>query len=197
MQDEQQLRRGLQTNLTQSDKIRISLVPDIESMEWHHAREEFAGQQILGRVPKVKGALAKCPTGDRVWCIWSRFFGNGSTDDDVLNILRLVVEGEEHQVSSYQDAVLPMHSAENLVESRVDAIAAVLQAAQLEAARYDMHVSLWNPTNLSVVAAQRLNPTSHIIHRDENSIASLKWHGDNAEEVAKVEWVGNDKYGWC
>lgn len=146
----------------------------------------------------MKGAQAKCSTGDRVWCVWSRFFGNESTDADVLNILRLVVEGEEHLASTAKNDPLPPCRSETLVESRIEAIAAVLQAAQLEASAWGMHdVQLWSPTSSSVLAAQKLNPTSSVIHRGEDSIASLKWHGDNAEEASKVEWVGNEKYGWC
>ena len=29
-------------------KTAVALIPDLETMQWHHAREEFVGQEVHG-----------------------------------------------------------------------------------------------------------------------------------------------------
>jgi len=41
-----------------------------------------------------------------------------------------------------------------------------------------------------------------VVHRDEESIASLMWYAaspspDAGRVADQVEWVCNEKYGWC
>ena len=182
----------------QSD-IQVALIPDVQTMQWHHAREEFAAKEVLNRTPEIKGAIVKCETGQRIWCIWTRTFGNEESGN-TLHILRLVIEGEEEPGRQGPQTPPPPQDTVNNNSSREQALcaAAVLYAAQQEAADWNMNdVQLWNPTPLLVLAAKELQPTATVIDRDEESITSLRWHGREIEAGSNVQWIGNEKYGWC
>ncbi len=188
-QDERILREKMSTPTPLDSKIRVALIPDVHTMTWHHAREEFAAKELLSRAPDIKGAYVKTDSGDQVWCIWTRMFG----PDNTLHILRFMIEGETLAHSGEHEPLKPEHSD----HGRVRAATAVLQAAQLEAGKWPMqHVEIWNPTPLAILAARQTNPTIRVIHREEESITSLRWHGDPGEHT-KVEWLLNEKYGWC
>ncbi|KAL8857455.1 MAG: hypothetical protein Q9178_005949 [Gyalolechia marmorata] len=194
--DEANLRSDMAMPAWPGVAIRVALLPDVETMQWHHAREEFLAQVLLGRWPTAKGAMAETPDGRRVWCIWTRTFG-ASQNEKVLNILRLFVEGE---TNSDQPAVNgaagnnQSHSAQALLR----AIAAILQAAQVEASIWSMSsVQFWNPSPISVLAAQYLDPSVEIFDRHDESISSLRWHGKPMPDGVKIDWVSNEKYGWC
>lgn len=188
------IKKGLVSQSAKAGKTLICLIPDWETMKWHHAREEFAAQELLnGRTPKVKGSYFKCQDGSRVWCVWSRFFGPESSDN-VLHILRLVVEDED-QLDLGDSNTNGIASPEESGNEKAQAIATLLWSAQVEAAKWDMkEVQIWNPTPLAVRAARLIDPKTEVIHRDEESIASLRWHH---KDSADVEWLGNEKYGWC
>lgn len=188
------IKKGFVRQSGKAGKTIVCLLPDWDTMQWHHAREEFVAKELLySRVPKVKGAYVQCKDGSRVWCIWSRFFGSESSGN-VLHILRLVIEGEEELISADPNTTTNGFESRSYDE-KVQAVASLLGAAQAEAAKWDMKdVEVWNPTQLAVTAAQSLNPTTEVIHRDEESIASLRWHH---KDSADVEWLGNEKFGWC
>ena len=195
--DEKMLREEMARPTSNKSKVRVALIPDIETIQWHHAREDFAAQEMIGRDPDIKGAYVRTGEGHRVWCVWTRTFGNEEAGN-TLNILRLVVEGEGSAGRQDSEASEQSLSSGRPEEAKIRAGAAVLRAAQIEAAKWDMKdVQVWNPTNLIVSAARDIDPSIEITHRDEESIASLRWHGVDAEDHAKVEWVGNEKYGWC
>ncbi|MCJ1290132.1 hypothetical protein MMC34_001668 [Xylographa carneopallida] len=157
---------------------RVAFVPDEETMAWHHAREEFATREVLGRWPDVKGAMVEGREG-RVWAIWTRTFG-AEEEGNVLHVLRMVVEGDEED-------------EEQEGTWRVEAAAEVLRAAQREAGRWAMKtVEVWNPEGVVVEAARRILGEVEVVEREEESITSLMWYGEG-----EVEWVGNEKYGWC
>ena len=175
--------------------IRVALIPDVATIQWHHAREEFLVQETSNDCPEIKGAMATDQQGHRVWCIWTRTFGNRQTDN-VLNILRLVMDSEI-ATSRQSTNAKPNATQHELDQSKVLAVAAILQAAQLEAAKWNMAcLHFWNPSPLSVLAAQKLEPSTKIIERDDESIASLRWHGAPSNGI-KIDWVGNEKYAWC
>src|SRR3954463_13697100 len=52
-------------------KIQVAILPDIETIQWQHSREEFVSNELFQRVPVIKGALTGI-LGKRVWCIWTR-----------------------------------------------------------------------------------------------------------------------------
>lgn len=192
-QDEHLLRKEIEQRQSSSSSIRVALIPDIETMQWHHAREEFAGKEMLGRDPELKGALARTSTGARVWCIWTRTFGDDQVDN-TLNVLRVVTEGD--QVLRFEQEHAP--DPDCAEQTIVDALANVFRAAQFEAAQWPIKdIQIWNPTRLTILAAQKLEPASKVVHREKESIASLRWHGANSQDGHEVDWVGNEKYGWC
>ena len=189
------IKKGLVRQSAKAGKTMVCLIPDWETMQWHHAREEFAARELLdGTVPEVKGAYLHCKDGSRMWCIWSRFFGNESNDGNVLHILRLATEGEE-ELSLGESDTTTIGSAGDSNSEKVQAIASLLRAAQVEAAKWDMKdVEVWNPTRLAISAAQSIDPKTEVIYRDEEGIASLRWHHEDSNNI---EWLGNEKYGWC
>lgn len=191
--DEQWIREAIGRSQSSSARIRVALIPDVKTMQWHHAREEFAGQAMIGRDPESKGAFARTEAGDRVWCIWTRTFGENKAGN-ILNILRFVIEGDQLFRSDVEEPSRPDASE----EAKIQAGAAVLRVAQLEAANWNMNgVQLWNPTPLTILAAQAVDPSSQLIYRDKESIASLRWHAVDPRDRHKVDWIGNEKYGWC
>lgn len=180
--DEAQLR----SKLARRAGIAVALVPDIQTIQWHHAREEFVSNELLGKKPLIKGALVTTGS-DTVWCIWSRTWTNSDKDQsegNTLYILRLVVESDNLDESKD-------HKPEH-----IDAIAAVLGVAQEQAMEWHMaEVEIWNPHPRTTAAAEKLDPEVAIVHREDESITSLKWYGDDDEK--SVKWVENEKYGWC
>ena len=186
---------------TASNGPLVALVPDLETLQWHHAREEFVARELHGRSPEVKGALTtyragKCPATKRVWCIWTRTFGN-QDNGDVLDILRIAIPAEKDDIAS-SDGHEPETFKPN-ADSQALAIAHVLRAAQVAAGEWGMkHVHAWNPTAPVVYAAQLLDPAVQVVERENESITSLRWH-EPAPDVTHeaTEWVGNEKFGWC
>ena len=193
--DEKSLRAHIAKDIP-SKKIRVALIPDLKTMQWHHAREEFAGREMLDREPDIKGAHARCEDGSQVWCIWTRTFGSTKAGN-TLNILRFYIEGEEDTARYDSEAVGDPTDSKSISHAKLQAAAAVLHEAQVEAARWDMKdVQIWNPNPLTILAARHIEPTTELIHRDSESIASLRWHGE-PEDRTNVEWISNEKYGWC
>lgn len=194
--DELALNSTLAAASAKPSEIRVALVPDVNTLQWHHAREEFVANELLGKWPQVKGAMVKCGEGQRVWCVWTRTFGSGQ-DGNTLNILRLVIEGEvegrENPSQATADARLDEPDYRQVL-----AAARVIRSACLEAAKWTMNdVQLWNPTRLTVMAAKQIEPSAKVIERAEESIASLRWHGPKSDLETEVKWLGNEKYGWC
>ena len=196
--DEDYMKADMTNVVDGSANLRVALTPDVQTMQWHHAREEFAAKELYGRTPAVKGAMVHGENpGERVWCIWTRTYGT-EQKENVLNILRLVIEGVTETVRQGSETEGTDETLDILSEKKVQAVTLVLRAAKHEAAKWGMRaVQLWNPTHLCVLAAQRIKPSIKILHRDEESIASLRWHGADLDDGVKVDWIGNEKYGWC
>ena len=188
--DEKLLRKSLES-WTKGTKTAVALVPDFETVQWHHAREEFVGQEVHGKVPKVKGAIVGDEIGKRVWCYWTRVWYNEDVSvvkGNTMHILRLVVEDD---VSGSKDVGEgDGHSA---------AIAALLAFAQREAEEWKTeHVELWSPSASAVTGAQILDKSAKVIERDAESIASLLWYPEHEGAAADhVDWIDNEKYAWC
>ena len=132
--------------------------------------------------------MAGAEVGKRVWCYWTRVWYNADrlkSTDNTLFILRLVVE-------------------DNTIPGIASAIASLFAMALQEAREWHMgEVQIWNPTGTAVAAARLLDPQARVVHREEESITSLRWHGDGNDPDSKIpateqcDWVGNEKYGWC
>ncbi|PVI08588.1 hypothetical protein DM02DRAFT_578760 [Periconia macrospinosa] len=194
--DETLIRKGFEAR-PRGSNVAVALIPDVETMQWHHAREEFVGAELHGKEPKVKGAIVGEVIGKRVWMYWTRVWYNGNpqeTKGNTLYVLRLVVEGRVQA---------GWHSSNDKQEYDSDqeqeAIMSLLAMAQREAEEWKMEqVEVWNPSPVTVEAARRLHPTAEREDREEESIASLKWYAEHEGPVASsIDWVCNEKYGWC
>jgi hypothetical protein len=186
--DEELIRRGLESR-TAGSRTAVALIPDLETMQWQHAREEFVGQEVHGKVPKIKGAIVGGEVGRRVWCYWTRVWYNEDASvvkGNTMHILRLVVEDDV--LGSSQDD-----------QSYSAAIAALLAFAQREAEEWKTeHVELWSPSPSAIAGAQTLDANAKVIDRDAESIASLLWYPDHEGSAADhVEWISNERYAWC
>ena len=188
LEDEKMLRNTL--NLKSDKKLRMTIVPDIDHMLWHHKKAEFAAQRLFGKEPQVKGAVAGQP-GNRIWAIWThRYYGDpkSASSENVLYILRLVVEsqGKESTYDVAQRDVL------------AEQLKAVLKAAQAEAAEWKLdHISLWDPTPLVQELIGRTGIRHNMVERQTESIASLLWYGNRSDETGtSPEWIGNEHYAW-
>lgn len=180
-------------------KAVVALVPDVETLEWHHAREDFVGKELYGKVPEIKGAIVGTEPGKRVWCIWTRMWYNSDPSDpkdNALHILRLVIEDPEYTdyEAATEEGAAALHGS-----GVAAATAALLAAAQVEASKWTMgEVDIWNPTSATLAAGRILDPSLQVVHREKDSIASLRWYGEEtAVATRQVEWIGNEKYGWC
>ncbi|KAL8828721.1 MAG: hypothetical protein Q9191_002429 [Dirinaria sp. TL-2023a] len=175
----------------------VALLPDMETMQWHKAREVFTAKELLGKTPEVRGAIAHAENDSRVWCIWTRTFGS-RVSENTLNILRMVIEGEEDLETPKPGADGASIHLDGANQAQVLATAAVLRAAQREAAKWTMNeVQVWNPSLLCQQAAKYLQPSSKLIDRENDSIASLRWHGPHLVPGVTLSWLGIEKYGWC
>lgn len=184
--DEALMRKGLEKLARGHTDIYVALIPDAKTMQWHHAREEFLASELHLGPPNIKGAIVGREVGKRAWCIWTRKWDNGDGNDhgNTLFILRLVVENWD-EIESEQ----------------TDKAAVLLAEAQRQAGLWNMkEVQIWNPTWVTLQAAQRLVPSVNIEEREEDSIASLMWYGDDGthdDRSERVIWICNEKYGWC
>lgn len=196
--DETLLKSSMEKRSSHSSKTQIAFIPDLQSHMWQHAREEFASKELLGRLPDLKGAIVTTGQGKRVWCIWTRIFGDTEAEN-ILYILRMVNERENG--SSNDDAIAhieQMATQNSFSRELVLATASILNVARHEATKWNMQsVRMWNPSPLSMLAAQELEPSVQLIDREEESIASLRWYNDTLKVGDDVEWVANEKFGWC
>lgn len=194
--DEALLRLAMVKPVSSKRTLRVALIPDAATMQWHHAREEFLGERLADRFPFTKGASAETASGRRAWCIWTRTFG-ATRDDDVLNILRLAVEEEK----TLDEEGMKANVEEDEVgseEGSAAAIAAILEQAQLEATFWGMScVQLWNPSPLTLEAAKKIEPSATLTYRNDESIPSLRWHGEVPPDDMEIDWIANEKFGWC
>jgi GNAT superfamily N-acetyltransferase len=177
--DETYIRRSLET--AKDEKVHIALIPNHDVMQWHHKREDFVSGKIFGKSPNIKGAIAGEP-GSCVWAVWTRaFYGPLKPESgNTLHILRLVIEDEAD------------------VEANATKLKGILEIAQAEAKEWQLgHVELWNPTEFVKQLVKGTELEHSEVEREEESIASLMWYGEGSGTSDDVEWVGNEKYGWC
>ena len=196
--DETLLKSSMEKRSSHSSKTQVAFIPDLQTLLWQHAREEFASKELLARLPDTKGAIATTRQGKRVWCTWTRVFGDTEAAN-ILYILRMVIEGE---ISSNNDDPIA-HIGQTAIQNKsrrelVLATASILNMARQEASKWKMQsVRMWNPSPLTLLAAQELEPSAQLIDREEESIASLRWYKDTLKAGDDVEWIANEKFSWC
>jgi GNAT superfamily N-acetyltransferase len=180
-------------------KTHVCIVPDHEHIQWHHVREDFMCGKMFGKQPTVRGAIIG-EEGHRIWAMWTRnFYGpvGKASSGNTLHILRLVIEDEASE-SSFSSNTGGVLSNSNSLDEQAQKLKAVLQVAQTQAAEWSLrHVELWNPTPLAQSLIQRTDLQHSRIERESESIPMLMWYGEGDGKLDDLEWVGNEKYGWC
>jgi hypothetical protein len=170
-------------------KIRVTILVELELIQWHHAKEDFDSHYFFQQDPDVKGAYIRTP-GDSMdgAIIWTREWSerNGILKG-CMYILRLFVNGDSHT-------------------KQFGTIHSLLRAAVLEARRWQIdEVQIWNPDNLILEAAKQNFSESQLeIIREppDDRIACLAWYGGNIYGNEKVTpddiiWLANEKYCYC
>jgi GNAT superfamily N-acetyltransferase len=189
--DESQLKRSL-TSSTSSQDTLVALTPRVETMRWHHAREEFVGQDLLGEAPIVKGAIVGVE-GQRTWCIWTRMWYNPdakSAAGNTLYILRIVAEGI-NTIDWEKNKIL-----ESEAQQQTDQVVKLLEIANEEASRWGCErVEIWNPNEVVIQAGRLISEDAILEERSSLGIPSLRWHGQQPKDG--VAWISNEKYAWC
>ncbi|KAK7990809.1 hypothetical protein PG990_015089 [Apiospora arundinis] len=199
LRDESMIRKAMA--MPSTARKRVVILPDLDHMLWHIRKEDFATNHIFGATAMAKGAIAGSP-GKQVWAIWvRRYYGHpdtpGEHEDNVLYILRLVVEGDDTANKPHDENRSPPPT-EAYVEQAA-ALEAVLWAAQTAAAKWCLdQVHLWEPSPLVRCLLEQSSLDATRVERHEASIASALWFtdDDNAVEDAPV-WVNNEYYVWC
>jgi hypothetical protein len=192
------LSESLKWTQRRTSKVAVVMLPDLPTLQWHHAREEFMGNELLGRRPDVKGAMVGGGEGRRAWVVWTRDWAE--VEGELLGrlyVLRLVVEGEEEEKKDGEE-----RGGE---EERTKKIAALLHAAVKEAAEWKLkEVQIWNPSE-AVVEGAKIGFDEgdiEVIEREVENVCCLQWVGGDYEAkfgdttFQDVTWVGNERFGW-
>ncbi|KAI1526017.1 GlcD FAD FMN-containing dehydrogenase [Pyrenophora tritici-repentis] len=170
---------------TEEIKTRFTIIPDLDNMYWHFAKETFACNHLFGKLPTVKGAIVGSP-GNQMWALWAhRYYGRHDVEpkNNVLYILRSVLEIDETATRLPSDAA--KRPAQEVYEEQVESLKAILQAAQAEASEWKLDVvRLWDPSPLVSELMDRTGIQHTIVERGEESIASLLWY-DTDGSIAK------------
>ncbi|CAN9375467.1 unnamed protein product [Alternaria alternata] len=139
------------------------------------------------------------PPGSQIWAIWTHRYYNQpdkSSSENVLYVLRLVVEIDETATRLSSDAVKrPDFDAYN---QQVKYLRAVLQAARAEAKSWRLDVvELWDPTPLVLDMLAQSGLEFEVVERENDSIASLLWYGEcgGTDNEAPL-WLNNEHYAW-
>lgn len=209
-QDEAMVRKAMARPAALPDdvKMRVTIVPDCDHMLWHIAKEAFATERLFGKVPRAKGAIAGGAPGRRVWAIWThRYYSHPdavaaaspeNNDDNVLYILRLVVEGDESADGIVEADQKEKEEEEEREEEQDRSLKAVLQAAQAEAAEWRLdRVVTWNPSPLVRRMIMQSGLEHAVVEREEDAIASGLWYDENGGAGPAPLWINNEHYAWC
>ena len=161
---------------------RFAFLPTYAQAAWHFEAEEFTASKIFTsppRTPSIKGAIS---SSGETWGYWVHNY-----NEDKLIFLRLV----------------SLHSSTPEEERATSEIAAVLRAAQAEAADWSLKKAvIWNPEPRTLAACKLVlgdEKEPEVQKRTDQSIPCLRWKGGSGEgEVEKgVAWVALEKYSWC
>ncbi|KAI1425460.1 hypothetical protein F5Y12DRAFT_364773 [Xylaria sp. FL1777] len=196
MRDQVMIRKAIATPAPGVQQ-RLVILPDLDHMLWHIRKADFATNYLFNKTPLAKGAIAG-PPGKQVWAIWThRYYARHDAEnpDNVLYILRLVVEGDPtanqpRSVNAKQQVSLP--------SDQVSYLEAVLQAAQAEAAEWQLdHVELWEPSPCVQHAILDGKIRHTVVERQRDSVASGLWIDEDGHAGRPLEWINNERYAWC
>lgn len=100
----------------------------------------------------------------------------------MLYILRLVVEDE----------------STSREEENAKKLEAVLKIAQREAKEWGLNgVTAWNVNDNTKGLLRKAGVEHEEVDREEDSICQLRWYGEGKSNMESLEWVVNEKFGWC
>ncbi|KAH9807825.1 hypothetical protein Tdes44962_MAKER06341 [Teratosphaeria destructans] len=196
--DERLIRRRLAKS-DGSGRLAVAIVPDKVTMDWHHARQDFVATELHGGerpsfLDQGNGAMVEYEDGKRAWIIWQRVWTSPQEESpNTLHIMRLVVEDEDFSdfAAANEEEALKLKSS-----PLIKGIAALLARAQEVADdSYMKQIDIWNPSSTILAAAKLINGKATVVHREKESIASLMWYGESSGR--DVDWLFNEKYGWC
>ncbi|KAG6223905.1 hypothetical protein E4U26_004185 [Claviceps purpurea] len=182
--DEQTLRQKLSSPPQPPHTIRLALLPDLPTYEWHFARAAFQARHLFGKTPSLHGALYTPPERlhSRVWMLWNHSLSGGpdSPEKNVLNVLHLALE--DHDIPD---------------RDLVTGLEAIMGVAQAQAQEWlCAKIEMWNPDErVKELMGRATKLPSELVVRETASIASLRWYGEGG--VMDVEWVDNEKFEWC
>ena len=176
----------------------ITILPDLNHMLWHIRKEDFATAWLFGEIPRAKGAIAGLP-GRQVWALWThRYYSHPDaiSQDNVLYILRLVVEGDRSAnkpSASMMDSLSTTKGDEQAIS-----LIKVFQDAQAEAMDWRLDcVRLWEPSPWvqHVIRESKIN--HRVVERENASIASVMWYDERGELGRPPVWINNEYYAYC
>lgn len=183
---------------------RVVILPDLDHMLWHIRKEDFATKHIFGEKAEARGAIAGVP-GKQVWILWVRRYyeypDHSKREDgnceNVLYVLRLVIEGDETLNKPQEDQLDPT-STEVYSEQAV-ALKSVLQAAKVEAAKWRLsQVQIWEPSPLAQSLLRQSGLNANRVERQTDSIASTLWFRRGSDFIGEYpQWINNEYYTWC
>lgn len=186
--DEELLRQQVaRPNGQDPNKVRVAVLPDMDTWQWQFAREDYIRQYIHGRTPTVRGAIYTPPSNPsaRVWALWARTRYGGAEGHPVSNImhfLRFVIEDED--AISDQDLAA--------------ALKGIFAVANKECNDWDCtRIDMWSPSDriLKLISNEAPELKAALVTRQDDNIASLRWFGDGSDD--DIEWVATEKYTWC
>lgn len=86
---------------------------------------------------------------------------------------------------------------DRLHAEQVGHLAAVLQAAQAEAAEWQLGgVELWGPSPWVRNAVAQLSMSHSLVERRRSGVAGGLWY-EEAGDGAPPTWINNEHYAWC
>lgn len=180
---------------------RMTIPPTLDHMLWHIRKTEFSTSFIFGEIPWTKGAISGSP-GNQTWAIWAhRYYDHALEHDDpdnVLYILRFVVEGDKtaNRAQMLDAASNEGDAAAN--EGQIAAITAILHAALAEASKWRLNrVQLWEPSRLVQRVIKQVGLEHVRVEREEESVASGMWYGEDGRFADAPLWINNERYAWC
>jgi hypothetical protein len=175
-QDLNLLTSQVKSTALSTKKSAFAIVPDIETVEWHHLRQSFMTTKLYPSrsIPTINGAISSGAIGSRIWIIFSRGY------KDKMYILRLVVEDER------------------VTDENAQKLTAVLRIAQMEAREWELKsVAVWNVSEVVTALLGKTGLEYKVEERKEESIPSMMWYGEGNGGPEEVEWVANEKFAWC
>ncbi|KAK5663177.1 hypothetical protein OQA88_6594 [Cercophora sp. LCS_1] len=173
--DETQLTRRFNQFPTDG-RTHVAFLPTFAQMSWHLVQVDFMAEKLQGMTPSNKGVV----TDDGgSWACWKHDW-----NDKTLKVLRIA------------------HMNETTVEQRVDNIKVLLEAALVEASRWQLpNVVIWNPNEEMTPGSKAVgnaHPENVMVifsERMDTRLPGFRWAG--GKDARLTVWEDNYAYSWC